>query len=81
MTRGALLAERLGVRVVSFVTAIGPFLKACPGPPLAQAGLRIAALQPVKGIAGLDRRASVILLEPVEMPPGRHPSRQGKEAR
>ena len=44
---------------MSFVTAIGPFLEACPGPPLAQAGLRIAALQPVKGIAGLDRRASV----------------------
>ena len=44
---------------MSFVTAIGPFLEACTGPPLARAGLRIAALQPVKGIAGLDPKALV----------------------
>ena len=42
---------------MSFVTAIGLFLEACPGPPLAQAGLRIAALQPVKGIPGLGGKA------------------------
>ena len=44
---------------MSFVTAIGPFLEACSGPPLAQAGLRMAALQPVKGIPGLDSNVSV----------------------
>ena len=42
---------------MSFVTAIGLFLEACPGPPLAQAGLRIAALQPVKGIPELGPKA------------------------
>lgn len=44
---------------MSFVTAIDLFLEACPGPPLAQLGLRLAALQPVKGIPRLDPQGSV----------------------
>ena len=39
---------------MSFVTEIEFFLTACPGPPPARHALRIAALQPVKGIPGLD---------------------------
>lgn len=44
---------------MSFVNAIDLFLEACPGPPLAQLGLRLAALQPVKGIRGFDSKVSV----------------------
>ena len=40
----------------TFVETIRPFLTACPGPPLAAKGLRIAALQQVDGIPGLDGR-------------------------
>ena len=39
---------------MSFVNAVELFLEACPGPPLARTGLRMAALQEVKGIAGLE---------------------------
>lgn len=37
----------------NFVEIVRPFLAACPGPPLAAKGLRIAALQHVDGIPGL----------------------------
>ena len=37
----------------SFVQAAEFFLISCPGPALAQRGLRLAAFQPVKGIPGL----------------------------
>ena len=37
-----------------FVREIEFFLRACPGPPVASQGLRIAALQPVVGIPGLE---------------------------
>ena len=43
---------------MSFVNSIDLFLEACPGPPLAKQGLRLAALQPVKGISRLDSRVS-----------------------
>lgn len=37
----------------SFVQAAEFFLISCPGPALAQRGLRLVAFQPVKGIPGL----------------------------
>lgn len=37
-----------------FVELIEPFLAVCPGPPLAAWGLRLAALQRVEGIQGLQ---------------------------
>ncbi len=43
---------------MSFAEAIKSFLTACPGPPLAQAGLHMAALQAVKGISELDPKGS-----------------------
>lgn len=39
---------------MSFVEEISLFLDACPGPPLARTGLRIAALQAVEGIPELQ---------------------------
>lgn len=44
---------------MSFTEAIKSFLTACPGPPMAQAGLHTAALQAVKGISELDPKGSV----------------------
>lgn len=44
---------------MSFVNSIDLFLEACPGPPLAKQGLRMAALQSVKGISRLDSKVSV----------------------
>lgn len=41
----------------TFIEKVRPFLEACPGPAVARAGLRHAALQRVKGIPGLDARA------------------------
>ena len=43
---------------MSFAEAIKSFLTACPGPPLGQAGLHMAALQAVKGISELDPKGS-----------------------
>ncbi len=42
-----------GETAKSFTETIGLFLDACPGPPLARTGIRIAAFQPVKGIPEL----------------------------
>lgn len=39
---------------MAFVEAVALFLDACPGPPLARTGLRIAALQAVEGIPDLQ---------------------------
>lgn len=39
---------------MGFVEEISLFLDACPGPPLAKTGLRIAALQAVEGIPELQ---------------------------
>lgn len=39
---------------MGFVETVALFLDACPGPPLARTGLRMAALQSVEGIPGLQ---------------------------
>lgn len=39
---------------VPFPDVIEPFLRACPGPPMAIRALRLVAYRPIKGISGLD---------------------------
>lgn len=59
-SRGGLLTAQGAAHDQDFREVIEFFIRACPGPPLAERGLRIVAYQRIPGIVGLEDGSSDI---------------------
>ena len=59
--------------MTTFQEAAGPYLSACPGPPLAERGLRLVALQRINGIPGLELPFTSGTQSPCRQPEGCEP--------
>lgn len=54
-----MIRKHEGSQEVSFLDVIEPFLRACPGPPVAIRALHVVAHQRIEGIVGLERKDHV----------------------